>query len=255
MTDPVRLLVALDAAAHDPAAIAILAEVAQELDAELAALIVQDPDLLRLARLPFALEFGAVTASERPLDAEQLGAALRARSLRAEQALSALPRAHATRFSLRFAKGKIVPEALAAAAGSDFVLFGAARPRLRPRTPQRAPTRRQIVLLLEDAPLPVRPLQVAMQLQRGLTASLSILVVGPEEAFARLRDEASARLAAGSTTARFRRVAAREGSAVAQTAASEGAELIVLPRESRWAGTEHLPTVLAETCCSLLWVR
>jgi hypothetical protein len=254
MTDSARILVALDAAAHDPGAFAILGEIAQELDAELAALIVQDTDLLRLARLPFAREFGAFTASERSLDAGRMGAALRARALRAKQELSDLLKAPAARLSLRFAEGKIVPEALAAAEGSDFVLFGAARqaPLIRPRA---ASGRRSIVLLLEDAPLPLHPLRVAMQLQRRLSASLSVLFAGAEPGFERVRGEASVCLAAGSASARFRRVAVGEVRAVARAAMSEGAELIVLPRELNLAAEENLPTVLREACCALLWVR
>lgn len=257
MTDSARILLALDAAAHDPAAIDILGEIARELDAELAALIVQDVDLLRLARLPFAREFGAFTASERSLDTARLGAAIRACALRVEQGLSDILEARAARLTLRFAEGKIVPAALAAAEGTDFVLFSGAR--RRPRSlplPGARPRKRGIVLLLEAAPLPLRPLRVAMQLQRALSASLSVFVAGAcEEAFARVRAEVTARLQAGATTARFRRVAMGEGHAVATAARSEAAELIILPRESRLAAEENLPSVLAESCCSLLWVR
>lgn len=249
MTDPARMLVALDAAAHDPGALDILARVARALDAELAALIVQDVDLLRLARLPFARELGAATAIERPLDPEQLRAALCARARRAEQGLSR--QAGRARLSLQSTEGKIVRNALAAAEGSDFLLFGAAPQ--RPRTLARGRTTAgSIVLLLEDAPLPVSTLHVAMRLQRDLGAPLSVLVAAAEQAFARLRDEAAARL--GSTTARFRRIAAA-GPAVAQATVREHAALIVLPPESRLAEEENLALVLAESCSAVLWVR
>lgn len=249
MTDSARILIALDAAGHDPAAFELLAQVAQELDAELAALIVQDIDLLRLSRLPFAREFGALTALERTLDAEQLGAALRARARRAAERLAGALQAHAARLSLRHVEGKIVPQALAAAAGSDFVLFGAQRANRRPSR------RRSVVLLLDDTPLPLSALELALHLERALNASLSIFVAAAAPAYARVRKEVTTRLHAAAPGARFQRLAISEDHALARALAREGAELIVLPRESRFAAEDSLRRVLAESPCAVLWAR
>jgi hypothetical protein len=249
MTDSRRILLALDAAAHDPAAFEVLAQVAHELDAELAALIVQDIDLLRLSRLPFARELGALTALERTVDERQMGAALRARAQRTGERLAAALAAHAARLSLRHVEGKIVPQTLAAAAGSDFVLFGARRAE---RLPSR---RRSLVLLLEDTPLPLSTLQLALQLERSLSVSLSVFVAAAEQAYTRVRDEVAAHLRGAARGARIQRLAVTEGHALARAVAREGAELIVLPRESRFATESSLRSVLAETSCALLWMR
>jgi hypothetical protein len=252
MTDPGRLLVAFDAAAHDPGALDVLTQVARALDAELAALIVQDVDLLRLAKLPFARELGAATAFERPLDAEQFAAALRARALRAERALLQKLRARGAELTLHLAEGKIVPAALAAATGSDFVLFAPAGQ--RPHAPARGLSRQgSIVLLLEDAPLPLPALRVATRLQHALNTPLSVLIAGAAQTFARLRDEAGRRL--GSTAVRFHRIAAGESRAVVQVANRERAQLIVLPPASHLAEEESLVAVLNDSHCSVLWVR
>ena len=258
MTNPAaRILLALDAAAHDAAALGMSADIARELDADLTALIVQDVDLLRLARLPFARELGALTAWERPLDPERMEATLRAQALRAEQRLIEALQPRTPRLSLQFARGKIVRAAMAAAAGADFVLFGAARqPRQHPPVSRQDSGRLRIALIVEDRPLPSRPLEVAIQLRRSLGAVLSVLVAGAdEEGFLRLRDEVISRCATGAAAARFRRVAGVEHRAVVQAARAERADLVVLPSTASLAQEDSLRAVLGAICCSLLWVR
>jgi hypothetical protein len=256
MTEPARIVLALDAAARDPAALDTLAEIARELDADPTALIVQDVDLLRLARLPFARELGALTAAVRPLTAERVEATLRAQARRAERLLLDALKPHEQRLSLRFTQGKIVREAMAAAFDADFVLFSAARPPPRTDAPRRPVRRRSIVLILEDAPLPVRPLQVAAQLQRLLGATLSIVVAGTSEAvFSRVRSEVAERLPPGSGPALFRRVPVAERLVVARAAVAEHATLVVLSGDARLGREEDLTTMLHELGCALLWVR
>ena len=257
MNEPARVLLALDAAAQDPFALEVFVELARAFDSELAALIVQDIDLLKLARLPFALEYGALTASARPLDEQRLGFGLRERVARLERQLIASLKQSHQRFSLSVTEGKMVPRAMAASTNGDFVLFGTPQPLLHQPALGLSPAhRRGIVLLVEEAPPPSRALEVAAQLQRRLNTSLSILVAGlDDEAFARLRTEISAYLSPGPRPARFRRVACAQPVALARAAAAERAELLVLPRALSVSCEADLGALLSVVRCSLLWVR
>lgn len=105
---------------------------ARALDADLAALFVEEAELLRCVALPFSVEVGLVSGAVRPTDAE---ATRRLLARRAEQVRDLLARAASTQgvaWSFAVARGDVAREALTAAAATPVLLAP-------PRTPvQRA---------------------------------------------------------------------------------------------------------------------
>ena len=75
-----RILVALDASRESDAALAAAAELAQQLDAELMGLFIEDIDLLNLAALPFSREVAVLSLSGRGLDPERVARELRSKA-------------------------------------------------------------------------------------------------------------------------------------------------------------------------------
>ena len=67
-----------------------VARLAQELEAELQGLFIEDVELLRFASLPFAREIGIASAQARSMDVASLERQLRAQARALEQALAAI---------------------------------------------------------------------------------------------------------------------------------------------------------------------
>jgi hypothetical protein len=121
---PRRVVVGLDTSRESLAAAAAAAEVAAALDAELAALFVEDAELLRLAAAPLATVVDRLSARSRPLLAAEIEHELRAASARARADLERLLAGRALRWSFRVARGGVAAELLAAAADRDPVVLG-----------------------------------------------------------------------------------------------------------------------------------
>lgn len=126
MSDAVvrRVLVALDASAPGRAALEAASVLADRIGAELAALFVEDENLLRLAALPRATAFSATGAGARTLDPISMGRELRVvgeRLRRAVEDVASRLRVHAT---FRATRGHVLPEILAAAREADLVVIG-----------------------------------------------------------------------------------------------------------------------------------
>lgn len=81
-----RILLAL-VSSEDPAALETAAALAEALRAELEGRFLQDPDLMRIAALPFAMEVALNSAAARPLAVRRLERELRAQAAAAERLL------------------------------------------------------------------------------------------------------------------------------------------------------------------------
>jgi nucleotide-binding universal stress UspA family protein len=125
-----RILVAIDASRESLAALKAAVRVAERLHAELAGVFVEDIDLVNLAALPFAREFG-VGRPARKLDSEAIEQDLRAQAAAARRALAEAAEAMRLPWSFRVARGRVEAELLAAALEADLIALGKA---MRPLT-------------------------------------------------------------------------------------------------------------------------
>ena len=99
-----RVVVPLDAASENRAAIDTAARLAARAKAPLHGIFVEDEDLLRLASLPFARQI-TLGAGAEPFTAEQVELHLQAAAERARQDLSAAAKRHAVECSFEIVRG------------------------------------------------------------------------------------------------------------------------------------------------------
>ncbi len=119
-----RILVALDGSPESRAALAAAARLAISTGAGLAGLFVEDVELLRLAGLPFAREAGLSSGVFRRLDISGIELRFRVAAERAREALREVAESSGLASSFRVARGRVVPEILAAALEADVVAAG-----------------------------------------------------------------------------------------------------------------------------------
>ena len=191
-----RIVVLADPRLASRSALEAAAELASRGDLELLGLFVEDEDLLRTARMPFAREVGATSATARPMDPEQLERTLRARAAEIRRLLNSLEGRLALRWSLKVARGRAVAEVLAVAGPDDLlVVQRTGGPSLRggpgatirdllrePRVsvmvlPETlAETTHPVVALFDDPEGGPRALEMAAHLARGNGQELTVVI-------------------------------------------------------------------------------
>jgi len=119
-----RILVALDGSPESRATLAAAARLGSEAGAELSGLFVEDIELLRLGGLPFAREAGVSSGVFRRLETTDVERGFRVAAERARAVLHEATQAAALRSSFRVARGRVVPELLAASREADVVAAG-----------------------------------------------------------------------------------------------------------------------------------
>ena len=119
-----RLLVALDASPGSLSALAVAADLAARIRAEIEGLFVEDEDLIRLARHPEAWHVSLPSGDAHPMPDAALEAQLGAVAERAHAALrAALARTHISG-TFRVVRGCVVDEVVGAADGADLLVLG-----------------------------------------------------------------------------------------------------------------------------------
>jgi len=179
-----RILMALDSASEDLAAVDAVAALARRLHAELFGLYVEDIDLVRLAEHNQMTTFSTVTAG-RPATGDQLRRALRLQTSRNRQAVETATARHRIKARFEVRQGRLVSEVLAEAGDADLVVVGwtggtSTIPLVARRTPPAATARavaesagRSVLLLRPGARL-TGPVLVAFD---GSDAARHALVV------------------------------------------------------------------------------
>lgn len=168
-----RILVALDASPASRFAVATAVSLARRFEAQLMGLFVEDRDLLRVARLPFAREVGPFAFAPRPLAADDLQRQLRAQAERLRRILRLAAETQGIPWEFRVKRGPVAAEVLAAGAEADLVILGRAGRSLM--APQRLGStarrmllqRRGLTFVLTVEPPPQAP---AIVLYDGSTA-------------------------------------------------------------------------------------
>ena len=119
-----RILVGLDTSPGSLAATGAAATLAARLGAELLGLYVEDEDLIRLADLPFARIVRIPSGAHEPLDRPRVEAELRAVGARAREALAEAAAPERLSFTFLVARGRVIPQGLAAAERVDLLVLG-----------------------------------------------------------------------------------------------------------------------------------
>jgi nucleotide-binding universal stress UspA family protein len=271
-----RILVALDASPHSLAALEAAAELAARFRAELLGLFVEDVNLLRLAKLPFAQEVGFFSATRRRLDARQVERQLRAQAGRSRRALTVTAGRARVPWAFRVARGVVVPELLFAASEADLLILGKAgwslaggkrlgstaravlaeAPCLAMVLQHGVRLRLPVLVVYDGSPLAQKALAMAVALIQGTGDRLTVLILAEGPAAAqRLQTQAAAWLQAQGVEARCRSLTEATVSRLAQLVRLERCGTLVLPARSSLLHHEVLLELLGEIRAPVLLVR
>ncbi|MEY6432149.1 hypothetical protein ABC977_06950 [Thioalkalicoccus limnaeus] len=119
-----RVAVALDASPNSLQGLALAAGIAAALGAEIEGIFVEDSELLRLAGLPFLLEFRATTRGEGRLDSHRLEREFRAAARQMRTHLERCANELGLGWSFRTWRGDIEAEILGAALDAELFTLG-----------------------------------------------------------------------------------------------------------------------------------
>lgn len=171
----VLLALASSAPAAEPLDVALRLAIAMQ--AELAGVFVEDPELLRVAALPFTHEVGVTSAVVRPLESAEVEGALRRRAEQARQSLASGAARASVHWSFSVTRGS-VSEQIRSAAGRADVIVAAERTRASVRSGGAPPRRadRPVTVLVEATAAGQRALAIALSLAQGHAQLLSVLV-------------------------------------------------------------------------------
>ena len=192
-----RVIVAVGPAAPDSPALTAAAQLARSGGAELAALFVEDINLLRLAELPFALEIGTSSATVRRLVASDVERALKRQAAELRRTLAEMALVVQLDWTFGMARGRPVRVLLEAASEGDLVvlasgvvrtfahaeLASAMRSALNAILPGTNPRRaRSVAAALQPGPNALRVLAAAQQLTQASAAELVLFLAGAQDA-------------------------------------------------------------------------
>jgi hypothetical protein len=181
-----RIAVVFGGGASDSSVAGVLASLASEGAAEIAAVFVEDQTLFRLAELPFTTELCRVTTTQRPLTAGALELQMNVQASRAERAVRRIAEQAGSSWSFRKERGRL-GAAFFGERDADVLLLGTQRRSLAPSGESRAmirvlrseeaEARRPVAIFLDHAGSGARSLDAAMRLAtetgRGLLVFLS----------------------------------------------------------------------------------
>jgi hypothetical protein len=230
-----RIVLRLECGAEETPALEAALALAEGLHGELAALLVEDERLLRLAALPFGQEIGRTSAHLRTLGRDQIEHAFQAEAGRLRRALASAAEPLALKWTLDVARGEVMAAALERLGPGDLLVLGrgwrsdfARRRPTRGQAPFRALAMRPVAVLLTESEDAWRALEAAFAIARRSSGELTVLIqsTGLQEFRAR-RERAREHLAGAA--ARFLHVAEEGPRAVGQVVRSQGAAALVWP--------------------------
>jgi hypothetical protein len=178
---------------HAPDLLGAAAQLARDLQAELAALFVEDRTLLRVAALPITREIGRVSGVSRAFDLPDLERMLRRQAEQLREQVAAAAEAGSLAWSFEVRRGDLLEQAMASLAPERAVVLGHRTP--QPPSAAREPA--SITAVLDAADAELRALEVALRLAGD--QPLTVLLTGAEPALATRRAQVERALAAGGT--------------------------------------------------------
>lgn len=234
-----RIWVALDESPRSAAALAAAATLAEELDAELAGLFVEDIDVQYLSGLPFAREFSLLTGAGRPLSERDVERTWRQQATLLQRQLAAAAAHQRLRWSFTVARGRMPAEMRSLAQAFDLIVLGkqrAGRAVAFSRTAIRlaSPAPGPVLVPFEALPASASSLAMGVTLARRKGADLVVLVDGKSEEASRTAC-AAARAALMERGAEARCVWLRDlgAASLAQAVQHEQASCLVLAERER----------------------
>lgn len=260
-----RIWVALDESPRSAAALTAAAALAEELDAELAGLFVEDVNLQHLFGLPFAREFSVLTGAGRPLSQGDVERAWRREATTLQRLLAEAAGRQRLRWSFRVARGRVSAEVSTLAQSFDLVVLGKqtgnsvvavtrTTARLIDSRPQTQPG--PVLVLFEAMPASASNLGMGVMLARRNGAELIVLASAVNEAAYRSAcAEAQAALQERGTAGRCVWLRALDRASLVEAARRERAGCLVLADRERFLKQAGFERMVDEIDCPIVLTR
>lgn len=260
-----RIWVALDESPRSTAALTAAVALAEELDAELAGLFVEDINLQHLFGLPFAREFSVLTGAGRPLSPGDVERAWRLQAESLQRLLAEAADRQRLRWSFRVARGRVSAEVSTLAHSFDLVVLGKqtgssvvsvtrTTTRLLGRPPQ--PREGPVMVLYENVPASAPSLAMGVMLARRNGAELVLLVSAPgEDAYRAACTDAQSALKERGATGRCVWLPTLDGARLIQAARREAAGCLVLADRERFLKQAGFEGMVDEIDCPIVLTR
>lgn len=277
-----RILLALDAAADDPAGLDALASLAARLQAEVHGLTVEDEEELDLADHPGVRFVSRVSTTVFRMERGVVERSQRYRAEVSRRTLAGVMAAHRVKASFEVRRGPVADEVIAKAEDADLIVLGWGSGGFAVRAPGRpgriacavAERSQRPVLLLhpgspaggpmlvayDGTPAGEKALEAAVEIARprdghaGSPVTIALLTARLSDAEA-WRADVAARLAAEGMASRFMHFPAATASELIAAARQSGAALLVLGVEGPNCCGGEVRAVLDRAGCSVLLVR
>ncbi|HWR77680.1 MAG TPA: universal stress protein [Thiobacillus sp.] len=258
-----RIWVALDESPRSTAALTAAAALAEELDAELAGLFVEDVDLQHLFGLPFAREFSVLTGEGRPLSQGEVERTWRRQAETQQRLLAEAAGRLRLRWSFRVTRGRVSAEVNTLAQAFDLIVLGKrtgigvmAVAQTTARLAYLHPKVGPVLVLFEDLSTSSRSLETGAMLARSNGAELVLLVKdGDEDAYRAACTAAQTVLKARGAAGRCVRLNAIEGGNLIQAARREEAGCLVLAGRERFLSQAGFDRMLDAIECPVVLAR
>lgn len=174
-----RMLVAVDGL-QDLALLELAVSLAGLQQAELSALFVEDIDLFHLAGLPFASEIDRMTSTVLQFDRVRISQNSARQLQRLRQHLADIEKQSKQPVALKVVRGRYLTEALAAAAGVDFLLFAKMRSAKTTKPGDKTGTKQRYVapiwVVFDGTDVAGRTLKLAADIAAARKACLNVVL-------------------------------------------------------------------------------
>jgi hypothetical protein len=222
--------------------------IAAVLQAELTALFVEDPNLVRMAALPFTREIGAASGSVHSIEPADIERALRLQAERMRRSLAELASFRVERGGFAQRILEEISDSVAAVLSPQWqIMLPASRVSVQPEA-------RHVVTLYDDNPGSVRALALGLRLSQS-QADLCVAVAGTDAEFSARQEAARSRVAAAAGPMEFIRLATDQPLDLARAVRRRGGAALVLSSRSMKMTTERLRVLLENLQCPLVLLR
>lgn len=258
-----RIWVALDESPRSAAALTAAAVLAEELDAELAGLFVEDIDVQHLFGLPFAREFSLLTGAGRPLSQNDVERAWRHQAATLRRQLAEAAGRQRLRWSFRVARGRVSAEVDTLAQSFDLVVLGkqtgnrvVAVSRTTVHVPGPKPQAGPVLVLFEAMPASASSLAMGVMLARRNGTELVVLVnAASEDAFQAACATARSALRERDAGGRCVWLRTLDGASLILAVRHEGAGCLVLADRERFLRQAGFERMADEIECPIVLTR
>jgi nucleotide-binding universal stress UspA family protein len=254
-------VVAADASAPGRVAIESAIRLAQQLEAELEGLFVEDIDLKRLSELPVAREirFGAGFGGPVARDASSVAEDLRAEAMRLQRAFEEGASRARVKATFRVTEGRIEHTIVQPGGEADLLVIGVTRRRGWSDfagAPAAAGVAKRPLVLSDGSEGAERALDLAARLAADEDAALTVVIRAATEADAlKLRRRAAQHIAEHGHGARFRQAAEPSLGDLCHAASTLGASALVISSEDPLLEGEGFRRLTDEVACPVVVVR